>query len=147
MTKTFFLSKRYYPLFWTLMHIHVLNCHCFSMAFYWKVLPKWDIKMCVFMVSLNTFHLSPLDQAKIWLKPNLIFSILHVYTEKHLPLFYSLSFCPQCQRSNLTLGKFQCLIISLLNTTVWVNSKQGKTVCKCTRAKITRSENNPTYSR
>lgn len=99
------------------------------------------------MVSLNTFHLSPLDQAKIRLKPNLIISILHVYTEKHLPLFYSLSFCPQCQRSNLTLGKFQCLIISLLNTTVWVNSKQGKTVCKCTRAKITRGEKNPAYSR
>lgn len=94
MTKTFFLSKRYYPLLWTLMHIHVLNCHCFSMAFYWKVLPKWDIKMCVFMVSLNTFHLSPLDQAKIWLKPNLIFSIQYmyicIYRETFAPVLFSL---------------------------------------------------------
>lgn len=81
--------------------------------------------MCVFMVSLNTFHLSPLDQAKIRLKPNLIFSIL--YIEKYLPLFYSRSFCPQCQRSNLTLGKFQCLIISLVKQNcVWVNSRWSK---------------------
>lgn len=44
--------------------------------------------------------------------------------------------------ANLTLGKFQCLIIFLFNhNCVWANSKWGETLYKCRRANITLGEN------
>lgn len=49
---------------------------------------------------------------------------------------------------NIRLGEFQSLKLSLFNhTCVWVNSRRGKTVCRYRRAKITRGENNPVFSR
>lgn len=64
-----------------------------------------------------------------------------LYTGKYLLLFYFCHFCPGLQ-VNLRLhmiGKFQ-------SNCVWVNSRWGKTVCKCTRAKVTRGEINPVHS-
>lgn len=52
-------------------------------------------------------------------------------------------FRPPCQRANLKLVVFQCL---KLFHCVWANSRRNENVSKSKRAKITRCENNNTYS-
>lgn len=66
-----------------------------------------------------------------------------MYTGNYLSPFYFRPFCSRCQWADLELGEFQCLKLSFLNTTVSGRIKDGDTVCKCTRPKITQGENNP----
>lgn len=65
-----------------------------------------------------------------------------VYQEIFTPvLFFPL--LPLLSMGEFRLDEFQCLIISpFKHNCFWVNSKRGKTVCKCSRAKITGGKKN-----
>lgn len=62
-----------------------------------------------------------------------------LYTGKYLsPFCFFCPFRPRCKQANLRLGDFYCLKLSLFKLNyIWVNSRQGKTVCKYRNVKIT----------
>lgn len=52
-------------------------------------------------------------------------------------------FSPGRQRAKIKRGEFQCFKLYLFkHNSAWSNSRQGETICMCTRANITRGENN-----
>lgn len=76
------------------------------------------------------------------------------YIEGNIRPVYFCPFHPPCHWANSKLAEFKTILnllltkksISIINSIVCANSRQGENVCKCRRAKKRRGKNNPVNS-